>query len=159
MTIEQVNNTLKQCFECEKTSGTVIKINTGASYINGKAIDLFLEQKNDKIYLTDGKNTMKYMNDMYELKSSDVKMCISNVLKIYGFSINSGVLNIEVQNIDILTDKVFDMIMCIGQLANMFAFFDLHTNPSPPSHNVLLKYLHNFLLYSPNLYIPNHLIH
>ena len=123
MTTEQIKSTLKQCFECEK-NGNVFKIDTGATFINGKEIYLFIEQKNDKCYLTDNKITMKYMNDMYDLKSSDVKMCISNVLKIYGFSITSGILNVEIPSLDTLPDKVFDMIMCIAQLANMFAFFD-----------------------------------
>ena len=123
MTIEQINTTLKQCFECQK-NGNVYKIDTGATFINGKEIVLFIEQKNDKWYLSDNKITMKYMNDMYDLKSSDVKMCISNVLKIYAFSINSGILNVEIPSLQTLPDKIFDMIMCIGQLANMFAFFD-----------------------------------
>ena len=67
---------------------------------------------------------MKYMNDMYDLKSSDVKMCISNVLKIYAFSINSGILNVEIPSlqtflmmlrvlddakISIITDGQFDI--------------------------------------------------
>ena len=51
-------------------------------------------------------------------------MCITNVLKVYGFAISSGVIVTEITSLDLVVDKAFDMIMCIGQLANMFAFFD-----------------------------------
>lgn len=124
MKIDDLKSKLSEAFQLEKISENVYKLETGASFINGHSITLLIENKNNKWFLTDGKNTMKYMNDLYELKSSDVKMCISNVLKIYGFSISSGLMHVEIPSADTFMDKVFDMIMCTSQLANMFAFFD-----------------------------------
>ena len=124
MNIEQIKKTILDTINCEELKENVFKINTGATFINGQPISFLIEQKNERWYLTDGKATLKYMNDMYDLKSSDVKMCISNVLKIYGFSIASGVLTAEIPNLDTFMDKYYDMLMCISQLANMFAFFD-----------------------------------
>ncbi len=123
MKIENLIEKSKNAFVFQKTDkGYTIK--TDATFLNGKEIDIRLEERAGKFFLTDNKSTLKYMNDLYELSSSDVKMCISNVLKIYGFSISGGTLLAEIPNENTFMDKLFDFIMCIGQLSNMFAFFD-----------------------------------
>ncbi len=123
MKIENLIEKSKNCIAFQKTDkGYTIK--TEATFLNGKEIDLRLEERSGKVFLTDNKSTLKYMNDLYELSSTDVKMCISNVLKIYGFSISGGTLLAEIPNENTFMDKFFDFIMCIGQLSNMFAFFD-----------------------------------
>lgn len=124
MKIEDFTTALSNTFKTSKVKEGIFKIETGASFINNQPIVLILEQKANKWFLTDGKTTLKYMNELYELKSEDVKMCIKNVLKIYNFSMQSAMIVTEIENIDIFVPKFFDMIMCIGQLANMFAFFD-----------------------------------
>lgn len=124
MKIENIQQILKNTFKIAKHAQDVWVISTPACFIDGKPINLLLENRDNKWYLTDGKCTFKYMNDLYELKSSDVKMCIKSVLKIYNFSISQGLIMTEIPDIKTFYDKLFDMIMCIGQLANMFAFFD-----------------------------------
>ena len=124
MDFDKIIKTLNNNFEFEKINDKVLKVTTGASFVNGTPILLSIENKNNKWFLTDGKETLKYMNELYDLKAPDVKMCISNVVKIYGFAISSGIIVCEIPNLDTVCDKVFDMIMCIGQLANMYAFFD-----------------------------------
>lgn len=124
MTIEEAKLKLNSALSLVEVSPSMWKISSQATFLNGAEIPVFLEQKNDKWFLTDGKETLKYMNELYELKSADVKMCISNILKIYGFSISSGQLIAPILDVSTLMDKYFDFIMCVGQLANMFAFFD-----------------------------------
>ena len=101
-----------------------IQIKTGAFFPNGKPIVLFLEKEENLWILTDKKQVLKYMNDLYELKARDIKNCITGVLKVYKFKIKSGEIFVEVPNEDAITTKLFDYVMCIGQLVNMFVFFD-----------------------------------
>ena len=64
------------------------------------------------------------MNTLYELKAPDVKNCISAVVKIYGFSIVSGELLATIRSEEGIKELLYNYIICIGQLANMYAFFD-----------------------------------
>lgn len=123
MKIESLIEKTKNVIEIQKHEKSY-SLKTEATFLNGSPIDIYLMEKNGKWFLCDNKATLKYMNDLYELSSSDVKMCISNVLKVYGFSISGGMLLAEIPNEDTFLDKFFDYIMCIGQLTNMFAFFD-----------------------------------
>lgn len=100
------------------------EIVTGAKIDSKTPIIINLIQENDKIKFSDKKNTLKYMNQVYELKSLDVKNCISAVIKIYGFSIVSGELLATIPSEAKLKEVFYNYIICIGQLANMYAFFD-----------------------------------
>lgn len=124
MTIEEAKEKLGSAINLVPVSSETWKITSQATFLNGNEIVVYLEHKNDKWLLTDGKETLKYMNELYELKSADVKMCVSNILKIYGFNISAGQLTAPVADAKTFMDKYFDFIMCIGQLSNMFAFFD-----------------------------------
>ena len=100
------------------------EVNTDAAFPNGEPIKVYIENENGRWYFTDRKNTLKYMNDIYDLKATDVKNCITEVIKIYGFQISGGCLRtLIIDDVDIKT-RFFDFVMCIGQLANMYAFFD-----------------------------------
>lgn len=100
------------------------EIVTGAKIDSKTPIIINLIQENNKIKFSDKKNTLKYMNQVYELKSLDVKNCISAVIKIYGFSIVSGELLAIIPSEAKLKEVFYNYIICIGQLANMYAFFD-----------------------------------
>ena len=43
------------------------KINCDASFIDGKPLDIRLSNVGHKWYFTDKKQTLRYMNDLYEL--------------------------------------------------------------------------------------------
>lgn len=122
--IDKIKPMLSNIIRLEQINDNVYKIETPATFINGEMLGIFFEKKGDNWILTDQKQTLKYMHELYELKSPDVKMCISNIIKIYGFSISGGTLIAEVNKPEEFNEKLFDYIMCIGQLANMFAFFD-----------------------------------
>ncbi|MBQ3495044.1 MAG: DUF1828 domain-containing protein [Clostridia bacterium] len=100
------------------------EIETTANFSSGEQIKVYLVQENNRWFLSDKKATLKFMNEIYDLKAPDVKHCITAVIKIYGFSIVAGCLRAELADETTLASKFFDYIMCIGQLTNMHAFFD-----------------------------------
>ena len=120
--------------EISKVLGGVCKVNaisineyeviTTAVFSNGDPIKMYILEENNRWYFSDRKETLKYMNEVYDLKAPDVKHCITAVIKIYGFSIVAGCLRAEITDTATLGNKFFDYIMCIGQLTNMYAFFD-----------------------------------
>lgn len=119
-----IQNKLSEIVDFEKVNDNEYTIKTKAKLLNGKNIDLKVLKDGSKFYLTDNKLTLKYMNELYELKSADVKSCIGAVLKIYNFSMSAGEIKVEIRQENNISSMVFDMIMCIGQLANMYAFFE-----------------------------------
>lgn len=125
MTINDISANLLNSILLKGTSNNYEwEIQTGARFENNKMLPVFLTFENDEWLLTDKKETLKYMNEMYDLKSEDVKKCIVAVVKIYGFNIRAGALTCEIKDEKEIQKKLFDFIMCIGQLSNMYAFFD-----------------------------------
>ena len=124
MDILKLTKLLNSSFEIKQVDSYRIQIKTGAFFPNGKPIVLFLEKEENLWILTDKKQVLKFMNDLYELKARDIKNCITGVLKVYKFKIKSGEIFVELPNEDAITTKLFDYIMCIGQLVNMLVFFD-----------------------------------
>ena len=81
-------------------------------------------ENNDKGYkLTDKKNILKSMNEIYELSSNDVKQCINDVLKFYNFSLVKGEIFCEITKENCL-QRLFNLIQVYSQLINMFIFFN-----------------------------------
>ena len=124
MTISDVNKALIGSISLTPISATEWQINSGALFQNGEEVKIYLVNEKNNWYLTDKKTTLKYMNEMYDLKAADVKSCISAVLKIYGFTIKAGSLTANVIDETQLTNLVYSYIMCVGQLTNMYVFFD-----------------------------------
>lgn len=114
---------LKNSIEIKKINDSQVEILTGAK-INNQKISVYLKEEAGTIRLSDNKNTLRYMSNLYELKSPDVKNCIGSVIKIYGFSIASGELIANIKSENAFMETFYNFILCIGQLANMYAFFD-----------------------------------
>lgn len=124
MVIQSFENAFKGAIKLVPVSENEWKIVCNASFIDGKPLDIRLVNNGTKWQITDKKQTLRYMNDLYELNAKDVKSCISNVLKVYGFQIQAGALIVDIPSESAIMDKFFDYIMCVGQLTNMYAFFD-----------------------------------
>ncbi len=108
----------------KNTATDEYEIITGAKINSKTPVKIYLINDNGTYKLSDKKNTLKFMNQIYELKSLDVKNCIASVIKIYGFSVNSGELLATIRSEESLKETFYNFIICVGQLANMYAFFD-----------------------------------
>ncbi len=97
---------------------------TEYKFLNGEKMSLFIQQEASKCFLCDNKSTIKYLNELYELKSPDVMSCVGNILKLYGVKMIAGELILELPNENKFIEKFNNFVMCITQLANMFVFFD-----------------------------------
>ena len=124
MNISEINRSLEKLCTINTIGLNEYEVKTNAVFSNGDPIKIHLINENGKWYFTDKKETLKYMNEVYDLKATDVKHCITAVIKIYGFSIVAGCLHAELKDETTIANKFFDYIMCIGQLTNMYAFFD-----------------------------------
>lgn len=123
MSFISIANQISKVAKLNKISEEEFEIVTEAK-IDGKTpVKMFLRKVGNNAVLCDKKNTLKYMNVYYELKAADVKNCIAAVVKIYGFSVVSGELIAALTERSAL-ETFYSYIICVGQLANMYAFFD-----------------------------------
>ena len=123
MDISNVVKKLEKLATVKKISDNEYEIVTGAK-ADKLPIRFYLTQTAGMIKFCDKKQVLKFMNDMYDLKSLDVKTCIAAVVRIYGFTIVSGELCATVRSELSVVDAYYKYVMCIGQLVNMYAFFD-----------------------------------
>lgn len=124
MDIVTIASKLSQVAKLKKIDDNEYEVLTEAK-INGKTpVKMYLSIGHNGVMLGDKKHTLKFMNQMYELKSPDVKGCIASVIKIYGFSIISGELVAQIKSEKSAMETFYNFIICVGQLANMYAFFD-----------------------------------
>lgn len=124
MDIVSIAEQLSKVAKLKKVDNNEFEIVTDAKIDAKTPIKIFLRKTENSVVMCDKKHTLKYMNNIYELKSLDVKGCIASVIRIYGFSIVSGELissNITSKNV---LESFYNFIICVGQLANMYAFFD-----------------------------------
>jgi hypothetical protein len=112
-----------------KISDDLVEIKTDMEIKKGIDVRIFVKKVNGKIYLTDNKHTLRYMNMVYELKASDVKQCINDVVNHYKFKIDKGEILTELKPNDNYVNKYNNLLVCSCTLANMLIFFDA------PSHN------------------------
>ncbi len=118
--LEQITEKLK----IQKIDEDCFQILTSSEITDGVSVKIFIKRKNGKIYLCDDKNTLRFMNKKYELTAPDVKMCINDVVKYYGFAIDKGEIITELKAKDNYSKRYNDLIVCCCTLANMFIFFD-----------------------------------
>ena len=125
MEFASILNKLGDTFKYDKVNDKEYKITLGAKITPKTPIEIYLEQNDaGTFYFTDHKATLKYMSQIYELKSPDVKNCIAAVVKIYNFNISSGEIIANIRSESLLIETFYNFVICIGQLANMYAFFD-----------------------------------
>ena len=124
MDIVNIANQLSTIAVVKNVAKDEYEIITGANIAPKTPAKIYLINSGGQIKLTDKKSTLKYMNNLYELKAPDVKSCISSVIKLYGFTIASGELQANIVSEDSVKEIFYNFIICMGQLANMYAFFD-----------------------------------
>lgn len=107
-----------------KINDNLYRIDTNAVLNESLNLQVYIKKENDIIILSDNKQIIKYMNELYELSSNDVKKCINDVLKLYNFKLVKGEIFTEIDTLDEIKKRYNDFIMCSAQLINMFIFFD-----------------------------------
>ena len=119
-----IKNLLNNAFEVKEIKAGSYQIKTGAVLPNGKPLYCFIDKTPNGFIISDKKYVLKYMNDLYFLNATDVKNCILSVIKINKFKIVQGILFSEIKSESEVVPKVFQFVMCVAQLINMYAFFD-----------------------------------
>lgn len=105
-------------------SDELTEILTETEYQPNIKVKIFIKKTGGKFYLTDNKNTLRFMSRKYELKAPDVKQCINDIVKYYGFAINKGEILSELSPGDNCNKRYNDLLICSCTLANMFIFFE-----------------------------------
>lgn len=123
--MKNIVNTLLTTNKIFKINDDLYRIETNAILNESFTLQLFLKKENNIIKLSDNKQILKYMNELYELSANDVKKCINDVLRFYNFKLIKGEIFTEINSENEIKKRYNDFIMCTAQLINMFIFFDI----------------------------------
>lgn len=123
MDLNKINSAIINSFKIKQLSATEYQLITAVTYPNKQPIVLFIQKVGNGWLMTDKKQTLKQMNEIFDLKSKDVKKCINNIITTYDFKMQSGILLTEVNESNI-AQKIINFLMCISGLVNMYVFFD-----------------------------------
>ena len=121
--MEKLLENISKSFETIKIDNNFVEIKTNLEFKKSVPVRVFLKKVNEKPYISDNKNTLRYMNTIYNLSSKDVIQCINDIVNHYRFRVSKGELlgEITAQN---AKRRFLDFIVCCQSLANMFIFFD-----------------------------------
>lgn len=123
--MENMINQFSKAIEVKKIKDNEYQLISKATFENDAPFEVYLmrDAKNLTI-LTDKRRTLKYMDEFYELASMDVKNAIEAITKLYGIKLFKDALVLKISEDDDILERYFTFIQCVGQLANMFVFFD-----------------------------------
>ena len=121
--MESLLENISKSFETIKIDNNFVEIKTNLEFKKSLPVRVFLKKVDDKFYISDNKNTLRYMNTIYNLSRKDVIQCINDTINHYRFRVSKGELlgEITAQN---AKRRFLEFIVCCQTLANMFIFFD-----------------------------------
>lgn len=122
--MKNILNTIMTGNKIYKINDDLYRIETNAVLNESFTLQLFIKRDENGIKLCDNKQILRYMNDLYELTSLDVKKCINDILKLYDFKLVKGEIFTEINKNTDIKKGYMDFIMCAAQLINMYVFFD-----------------------------------
>lgn len=122
--MKNILNTIMTGNKIYKINENLYRIETNAVLNESFTLQLFIKRDENGIKLCDNKQILRYMNDLYELTSNDVKKCINDILKLYDFKLVKGEIFTEIDEKTDVKKRYMDLIMCAAQLINMYVFFD-----------------------------------
>ena len=122
--MKNILNTIMTGNKIYKINDDLYRIETNAVLNESFTLQLFIKRDENGIKLCDNKQILRYMNDLYELTSLDVKKCINDILKLYDFKLVKGEIFTEINKNTDVKKRYMDFIMCATQLINMYVFFD-----------------------------------
>lgn len=121
--MEEIIKLINNQRETIKVDNTLTEIKTEVEFKKGIFNRIFIKKINDEYYITDNKNTLRYMNTLYQLTAKDVKDCINEVVHHYKFKIDKGEILGPITKIN-AKKRFNEFLICTTTLANMFIFFD-----------------------------------
>ena len=121
--MEEIINLIQSKNEIIRIDSSFVEIKTNVELKKGIPLRVFVKKDGDKFFLTDNKNTLRFMNTTYELTARDVKQCITDVANHYRFTIEKGEIKAEINSTN-AKKRFFELIICCATLANMYVFFD-----------------------------------
>ena len=121
--MEKLLENISKSFETIKIDNNFVEIKTNLEFKKSVPVRVFLKKVNENFYISDNKNTLRYMNTIYNLSSKDVIQCINDIVNHYRFKIDKGEISGEI-NAENSKRRFLDFIVCCQSLANMFIFFD-----------------------------------
>lgn len=121
--MEKLLENISKSFETIKIDNNFVEIKTNLEFKKSVPVRVFLKKVNENFYISDNKNTLRYMNTIYNLSSKDVIQCINDIVNHYRFKIDKGEISGEI-NAENAKRRFLDFIVCCQSLANMFIFFD-----------------------------------
>lgn len=121
--MEEVINLIQSPSSILRIDSSFVEIKTGLEFKKGIPVKIYVKKEGDKIFLTDNKNTLRFMNTTYELTARDVKKCITDIANHYHFTIERGEIKAEISSVN-AKKRYFELLTCCLTLANMFIFFD-----------------------------------
>ena len=125
MELKELSEQLKNAITTKRINENEYQIQTKLFFSDETPYEIYLMQdKNGTRILTDKRRTLRYMDDFYELESEDVKSSIAEILDLYGVKVYQKALVLKLQENDDIVTMFNEFIQCIGQLINMYVFFD-----------------------------------
>lgn len=125
MELQELSEQIKNSITTKKINENEYQIQSNLFFSDDTPFEVYLmkDQKGNRI-LTDKRRTMKYMDEFYELSFDDVKTSISSIIDLYGIKLYRDALVYKLQEKDNISTAYFEFVCCIGQLINMYVFFD-----------------------------------
>ena len=125
MELKELSEQIKNSITAKRINDNEYQFQTSLFFSDNTPYEIYLMQdKNGNRILTDKRRTLRFMDDFYELDSEDVKSSISEILELYGIKLYQKALVLKLQENDDIVTMFYEFIQCIGQLINMYVFFD-----------------------------------
>ena len=88
--MEEIIKLMNSERETIKIDNTLTEVKTDVEFKKGIFNRIFIKKIGDEFFITDNKNTLRFMNTLYQLTAKDVKDCINDVVHHYKFKIEKG---------------------------------------------------------------------
>ena len=125
MELKELSEQIKNSITAKRINDNEYQFQTSLFFSDNTPYEIYLMQDiNGNRILTDKRSTLRFMDDFYELDSEDVKSSISEILELYGIKLYQKALVLKLQENDDIVTMFYEFIQCIGQLINMYVFFD-----------------------------------
>ena len=119
-----IQNLLSNFFKVSEYQKGVFEVRTPYTIFANVPLIVVIEKQGEGFKITDKRMVLTFLSKLYDLRASDVKACLRDVLKASKISIYKGELFVIVDDEASFAQRFADFLICAGQLIRMEAFFD-----------------------------------